>query len=245
MSRAGMVLGVVGLVLLALLLAVQLLALMCGARSAVVAEPSGIIVTAEGKASGKPDLATITFGVETRDPKAQKAAERNSSEMADVMAAIQGVGVAEEDIRTVDYRIQAEISWEDERQRVIGYVVVNSVVVKMRDTDKVGDVLDAATEAGANNIYSIQFSFEDPSALREQARAEAMTEARNRAEALAQLAGVGLGRPRQISESFMEPWSAYAEKAYAPAPSADVTTTPVSPGQMEVTVQVQVTYETR
>lgn len=246
MSRVGLVLGVVGLVLLAVLLVVQLLALTRGgARSGAVAEPSGITVTAEGKASGKPDLAMITLGVETRDPEAQKAAEQNNSQMAEVMAALREAGVAEEDIRTVDYSIQAEISWEDNKQRVVGYVVVNSVLVKMRDTDKVGDVLDAATQAGANNIYSIQFTFEDPSALREQARAAAMTEARSKAEALAQLGGVGLGQPRQISESFVEPWSVYAEKAYAPAPSADVTTTPVSAGQVEVTVQVQVTYDIR
>jgi hypothetical protein len=239
-----LVLGVVGLVLLVVLLAVQLLALTRGgAGSGTVAEPTGITVTAEGKASGKPDLAMITLGVETRDPEAHKAAEQNNSQMAEVMAALREVGVAEEDIRTVDYSIQADIIWEDNRQRVVGYVVVNSVLVKMRDTDKVGDVLDAATEAGANNIYSIQFTFEDPSTLREQARAAAMTEARSKAEALAQLGGVGLGQPRQISESFVEPWTVYAEKAYARAPSADVTTTPVSAGQLEVTVQVQVTYD--
>jgi uncharacterized protein YggE len=246
MSRTGTFVGVVSLVLLAVLLVLQLLALVPGgARSGTVAEPSGITVMAEGKATGKPDLAMITLGVETRDSEAQKAAEQNNSQMANVMAALRAEGVAEEDVQTVDYSIRAEIDWENEEQRVIGYVVVNSVLVKMRDTNKVGDVLDAATEAGANNVYSIQFTFDDPSALGEQARAEAMTEARKKAEALAQLAGVGLGRPRQINESFVEPWSLYAEKAYVPAPSADAGSTPVSPGQLEVTVQVQVTYDIR
>ena len=246
MSRAGLIVGVVVLVLLAVLLELQLLAIVPGAgRPGAAAEPTGIAVVAEGKASAKPDLAMITLGVETRDAEAQKAAEQNNAQMADVMAALRAMGIADEDVQTADYSIRAEIDWSDGEQRVLGYIVNNSVVVKMRDMDKVGDVLDAATEAGANNIYGIQFTFDDPSALREQARAAAMAEARKKADALAQLAGVGLGRPRYISESFTENPPLYAERALALAPSEGGGTTPVSAGELEVIVQVQVTYDIR
>jgi uncharacterized protein YggE len=187
----------------------------------------------------------ITLGVETRDAEAQKAAEQNNAQMADVMAALRAMGIADEDVQTADYSIRAEIDWSDGEQRVLGYIVNNSVVVKMRDMDKVGDVLDAATEAGANNIYGIQFTFDDPSALREQARAAAMAEARKKADALAQLAGVGLGRPRYISESFTEIPPLYAAREFAMAPSEGGGTTPVSAGELEVIVQVQVTYDIR
>jgi uncharacterized protein YggE len=200
---------------------------------------------AQGEATGQPDLAMITIGVETRDSEARQAAEKNNDQMADVMDALLEMGIAEEDIQTVDYGIRAEIDWEDEEHRVIGYVVNNSVLVKLRDMEKVGSVIDAVTEAGANNIYGIQFTFDDPSALREQARAEAVAEARKKAEALAQLAGVTLGKPRYINESFMEQPPYYLEALYA-APDRGVGGgASVMPGQLEISVQVQVTYDIR
>jgi uncharacterized protein YggE len=244
MSRTGMVIGIVGLVLVAVLLAIQLLGVVPGAGTTVSGtEPTGLSVVAQGTATGKPDLAMITLGVETRDPEAKNAAEQNDQQMAQVMSAFTELGIAEEDIQTVDYSIRAEIDYSNNEQRLLGYVVTNSVQVKIRDMSKVGAVLDAATGAGANNVYGIQFTFEDPSALREQARTEAMSEARKKADALAQLAGVGVGRPRYISESFVEP-PIYAERA-AVAPAVGGGVTPVSAGQLEVTVQVQVTYEIR
>lgn len=245
MSKTGIMIGTVGLVLIAVVLVLQLVWVLPGAaRPGTAQEPTGITVMAEGKATGKPDLAMITIGVETRDAEARTAAEQNDERMAEVMNALLAKGVAEEDIQTADYSIQAEIDWQDSKQRVIGYVVNNAVVVKLREVDEAGDVLDAVTAAGANNIYGIQFTFDDPSALREEARAEAMAEAQAKAQALAQLAGVGLGRPRQISESFIEPSPLYRD-AYAVPPAEGGGVTPFSPGQLEVTVQVQVTFDIR
>jgi uncharacterized protein YggE len=246
MSKTGIIIGTVGVVLIAVVLVLQLLWVLPGAaRPGTAQGATGITVIAEGKATGIPDLAMITIGVQTRDVEAQTAAEQNDVQMATVMSALLEMGVAEEDIQTTNYSIQAEIDWQDSKQRVIGYVVDNSVVVKLREVDQAGDVLDAVTAAGANNIYGIQFTFDDPSALREEARAKAMAEAQAKAQALAQLAGVGLGKPRQISESIIEPGPLYMERAYAIAPSEGGGVTPVLAGQQEVTVQVQVTFDIR
>lgn len=246
MSRTGLIIGVVGVVLAALVLLLQLLWVMPGgSRPGTAQEATGITVIAEGKATGKPDLAMITIGVQTRDAEAHTAAEQNDVQMAGVMSALLEKGVAEEDIQTTNYSIQAEIDWQDSTQRVIGYVVDNSVVVKLRQVDEAGDVLDAVTAAGANNVYGIQFTFDDPSALREEARAQAMAEAQAKAQALAQLAGVGLGKPRQISESIIEPGPLYFATAYDVRAAEGGGVTPVSAGQQEVTVQVQVTFDIR
>lgn len=247
MSRLGVIIGVVGLVLLVVVLVVQLMVVVPGVgRPGPVGEPSGITVMAEGKASAEPDLAMINIGVENREAEAQEAATENNNRMTAVMAALQEMGIPKEDVQTVNYSIQAEIDWENEEHRVIGYVVNNSLLVKLRDMDTVGDVIDAVTEAGANNVYGIQFTFDDPSALREQARADAMANALKKAEALAQLAGVGLGRPRYISESFTETPPYYLEQMYASqAGMGGGDGAPVSPGQREVFVQVQVTYDIR
>jgi len=244
MSKAGIVLGAVGVALLAVVLLVQLLVAVPGAtRAGYDTQPSGVTVTGQGKASAKPDVATITIGVETRDAEASRAAEENDAQMARVMAALSEMEIADEDIRTVDYSIRPEIDYKDDEQRVIGYVVTNSVLVKIRDIDKVGEVLDAVTEAGANNVYGIQFTFDDPSALKEQARTEAMEEAKQKADALAQLAGVRLGRPRQISESITQASPYYLEAVYAMSERAAGGAAPVMPGELEVSVQVQVTYD--
>jgi uncharacterized protein YggE len=246
MSKAGIVVGAVGLVLLAVVLVLQLVVVAGPATPGSVTEPTGITVMAQGKATGKPDLAMITVGVETRNAEARAAAEENDDRMADVMAAILELGVAEEDIQTVDYSVRAEIDWDDDERRIIGYVVSNSVMLKLREVDKAGDVLDAVTAAGANNIYGIQFTFDDPAVLREEARAEAMAQARDKAEALAQLAGVGLGKPRYINESFMESPPYYLEPIYAAAERGiGGGAAPVQPGQLEVAVQVQITFDIR
>jgi uncharacterized protein YggE len=243
MSKTGTIIGAVGLALLAVVLVVQLLAVLPGASTAGTGQESrGITVMAQGEVSADPDLAMITIGVETRESTAALAAAENANRMSQVMDALRQLEIAEEDIQTVDYSIQAEIDWDDDEHRVIGYVVNNSVRVKMRDMERVGDVLDAVTEAGANNVYGIQFTFDDPSALQEQARAEAMDEARKKAEALAELGGVRLGAPRTISESTYEtPY--YLDAVYAAAESGRGGGTSVSTGQLEVTVQVQVTYD--
>lgn len=245
MSKTANIVGAVVLALLAMVLVMQLLLVVPGLRTfSTGQEERGIMVMGEGKAWAEPDVAMITIGVETRARTAREAAGENKGRMTDVMEALQGMGIAEEDVQTVDYRIQPEIDWDDGEPRVIGYLASNSVLIKIRQIDQVGDVLDVVTEAGANNIYGIQFTFDDPASLREQARAEAMADAQRKAEALANLAGVGLGKPRIISESFIEPPPFFMETAYAPAMEAGGGV-PVSPGQLEVTVQVQVTFDFR
>lgn len=244
MSRAGTIIGAVGLALLGVVLVLQLLVVLPGVLTPGTGEePRGITVMAQGEVSAEPDLAMITIGVETRDSTAGSAAAENADRMSDVMDALRQMDIPEEEIQTVDYSIRAEIDWDDDEQRVIGYVVSNSVRVKMRDMQRVGDVLDAVTEAGANNVYGIQFTFDDPSALREQARAEAMAEARKKAESLAELAGVRLGAPRTISESFSETPPYYLEAVYARSESGVGGGTSVSSGQLDVAVQVQVTFD--
>jgi len=244
MSKSVTVIGVVSLALLLAVLAVQLLLVVPGLRMLRPGEEQrGIMVMGEGKASAEPDVAMVTIGVDTRASTAGQAAAENKERMTNVMSALEGMGVAKEEIQTVDYRIQPEIDWDNGEPRVIGYVASNSVLVKIRQIDQVGDILDTVTEAGANNIYGTQFTFDDPTSLREMARADAMADAQSKAATLANLAGVSLGKPRIISESFVQIPPFYVERVYAPAMEA--AEVPISPGQLEVTMQVQVTYNIR
>jgi len=126
---------------------------------------------------------------------------------------------------------------------VTGYEVTNTVEVKIRDIDNVGAIIDAVAEAGGDltRINYLTFSVEDPSEYYEEIRAEAMADAKDKAEQLADLAGVKLGQPTYISEGSVSPPVIYRDAGMViPAPAES--TTPISPGEIELTLNVQVAY---
>ncbi|MFQ6001558.1 MAG: SIMPL domain-containing protein, partial [Anaerolineae bacterium] len=203
----SIILGAATVLLVAAVLTVELAmvvpAVKAGGPPGVVAteEQNAISVSGEGRVSAEPDMAEIIIGVESRAPTAKEAASQNSEDMNEVVAVLGEMGIAEEDIQTVDYSIRAEIDYRgDEGPTVVGYVVTNAVRVKVRDLDLVGDLLDEVTEAGANNIYGITFTIEDPRPFQERAREMAVADARSKARQLAEAADVRLGDLLSLSE---------------------------------------------
>lgn len=206
----SIILGAATVLLVAAVLTVELAmvvpAVQAGGPSGAVAPEAqnAISVSGEGKVSAEPDMAEIIIGVESRAPTAKEAASQNSEDMNEVMAVLEGMGIAGEDIQTVDYSIRVEMDYRgDEGPKVVGYVVDNAVRVKVRDLDLVDDLLDQATEAGANNIYGITFTVEDPRPFQEQAREMAVAEARSKAGQLAEAADVRLGDLLSLSEYLL------------------------------------------
>jgi len=127
---------------------------------------------------------------------------------------------------------------------VIGYRVTNMVTAKIREIDKAGPIIDAVAAAGGDftRINNISFSVDDPTAYYEEARQKAVADARAKAEQLAELAGVNLGKPTYISEGAQAPIyprDLYYGEAGVPAPAPP---TPISPGEIELTLTVQVAY---
>jgi uncharacterized protein YggE len=244
----SVILGAATLLLVAAVLTVELAmvvpAVQAGGPPGAVApdDQNAISVSGEGRVSADPDMAEIIIGVESRAPTAKEAASQNSEDMNEVMAVLEGMGIAEEDIQTVDYSIRAEMDYRaDEGPRVVGYVVTNAVRVKVRDLDLVGDLLDEVTEAGANNIYGITFTIEDPRPFQERAREMAVAEARSKAQQLAEAADVRLGDLLSLSEYMVE-GPVYVERAPM-AEGMGGGAPPISPGQLEITIQVQMSYE--
>jgi hypothetical protein len=247
MSRVvSIVLGVITVLLVAALLAVELgmvvPAVKAGGPSGAEEAKNAISVTGEGRVYADPDMAQIVIGVESRAPTAKEAASKNSGDMSEVMAVLKEMGIAEEDIQTVDYSIRAEMYYpEGEEPKVIGYVVTNAVQVKMRDLNLVGDLLDRVTEAGANNIYGITFTIEDPRPFQERAREIAVADARKKAQQLAELADIRLGDLFSINEYIMG-GPVYVERAMAEGIGGGGAP-PISAGQLEIVVQVGMSYE--
>jgi hypothetical protein len=152
--------------------------------------------------------------------------------------------VAKADVETQNYNIQQTTRYDNVTQQNVatGYQVINYVNVKVRDVTKAGVILDAVTAAGGDltRVNSVQFSLNDPTSANNQARDQAMADAKAIAAQLASDAGVKLGNPISISESEVSPVTKYynADMAVAGASSS----TPISAGELQITVAVQVTY---
>jgi len=210
-------------------------------------QQEGIWVTGEGKATAVPDTATVRLGIEAQEATVAEAQTLAVEAMDRVMASLKNNGVAEKDIQTQYFSIRQVTRWDEikDREAVIGYRVTNMVTAKIRDIDKVGSIISAVAVAGGDltRIDSMSFSIDDPSDYYEEAREKAMADAQTKAEQLARLGEVKLGKPTYISEGISYP--IYPEVRMevpggvpAPAPAP----TPISPGEMEISLTVQVAY---
>lgn len=203
-----------------------------------------ITVTGEGEASGEPDQASVSAGVQILAETAIDATRENEAIIEKIMAALDEQGIPPERIQTANYSIWAEQDYQERGQnRIIGYRVSNIVNVKIDDIGKIGDVLAAVINAGANSIHGIQFGVKDTKALEQQAREAAMADARARAESLAQLAGVELGDVLSISTSYAGgPPRPMMSRSYDMAEAAVPS---ISPGQQSLSVQIHATFAIR
>ena len=216
---------------------------LCGCTTGTIdlnSQQEGIWVSGEGKVTVIPDIATLSLGVEAQAETVAEAQSQAAEAMDRIMAALIDQGVAKKDIQTQYFSIEQVTRWdkETEQEIVVGYRVTNMVTAKIREIDKAGSIIDAVAAAGGDftRINSIAFSVDDTSPYYEEARQKAMADAKAKAEQLAELSGVKLGKPTYISESTQFP-PIYTYRGLEAAPS-----TPISPGELELTLSVQVAY---
>jgi uncharacterized protein YggE len=233
--------------LIALIAGVLLLLAACGeatgAGDVAAGDPaaSGISVSGQGKVTGVPDTLTLDLGVAVlRDTV--EAATSDAAALADaILAALTANGVAEADVQTSNYSIWPEWDYGGDRQVLRGYRVTNTVTVRIRDLDRAGEIIDAATAAGGDEVVvnGLAFSIEDNTELLELARANAWNDAEGKAQQLARLAGTSLGAPISIVESIgSSPSPVFYQREEAAADMA----TPIEPGLEEVTVTIEVRF---
>jgi uncharacterized protein len=164
-----------------------------------------ITVTGEGSVEAVPDLATVTAGVETQAPTASEALTANSVAMTAVFGVLEAAGIAREDVQTSQISLNPvwnhRPSAPDAPPQVTGYSASNLVTVRVRDIARLGAVLDAMGQAGANRIQGIGFAMSEPREQQDRARTLAVEDARAKAELLARTAGVTLGEVVSIAEA--------------------------------------------
>jgi uncharacterized protein YggE len=207
-------------------------------------QQNGIWVSATGKVYAVPNIAELTLGVEAQAATVAAAQSLANSSMASVIAAIKASGVADEDIQTQYFSIYEVTKWDvDKNETVVtAYQVTNTVTVKVRHIDTVGDVIDAVVAAGGDyiRINGINFTVDDPNIYYAQARVQAITYAKAKAEQMATLTGVELGDITYITESsYMPSGNYYDTRSGVAAPEVG---TSISIGQLEITTTVTIAY---
>jgi len=214
-----------------------------GLRININSQQEGLWVNGHGEVNAAPDIAILQLGISAQRASVAEAQSEAVTAMDKVMTALKQGGVADKDIQTQYFSIQQVTRWDQDKQQeiVIGYRVSNMVVAKIREIAKTGSIIDTVAEAGGDliRIDNISFSIDDPSQYRKEARDKAMADARTKAEQLASLSGVKLGKPTYISESISYPVypSTVRMAEAAPAP-----VTPISPGEMKISLDIQVVY---
>ena len=209
---------------------------------------NSVTVVGEGIVGIDPDIATATIGVEVLRSSVKDASVAAQAVMEEVQAALLAQNIDASDIQTRNFSIFGErfgpggLLAEEE----LTYRVTNTVRITIRDLDSIGTVLDAAIDAGANNIYGIDFSLADQDAAESQARAKAVANAYSKAEELADLIGVSVGGVMGISEIIGQGGGffggIFSQMALADGGGG---AGPISPGELMLSMQLQITYELR
>ena len=203
-------------------------------------ERNTLTVSGSGEAKAAPDVAYVTVGVVTQGKQAKEAAQANAATTQKVMEALKKLGIVEKDLQTSNFSVQPLYENRPDREPVIvGYQVSNQVRSTVHKLGDVGNVIDASMEAGANNVQGVSFGLEARSEPESKALAEAVQEARRKAETLAKAAGVRITGVAQIHEGGYSPRPLMETGAtFAAARVA----TPISPGELNVNANVTVVF---
>lgn len=207
-----------------------------------------ILVTGTGSVSIEPDMAIVSLGVTKQEKTARAALDANTQAMADILTAMKAAGIDESDLQTSNFSIQPQYFYPksnsngDQRPRIDGYIVRNSLTVRIRDLATIGDVLDASVSLGVNDGGNLVFTNDDPKAAISEARGKAMKDAIEKAGTLTNAADVALGDIIEISEQSHRNQPIPIAQARTMAMAAESAPVPIAAGENTYRVSVNVTF---
>ena len=211
---------------------------------AMPADGTLLSVSAEASAKRVPDVATISTGVVTQAADANAAMRANAVQMDKVMAAIKAAGIGERDVQTSGINLNPQYKYvENAPPSIVGYQASNTVNVKVRDLSKLGKVLDAFVEQGANQVNGPSFEVDKPDEAYDEARVAALKKAQARAQTYADALGLKVRRIISIGEggaSFPRPMPMLRAMA---ADAGFAKETAISPGESTLSVNIEVVFE--
>jgi uncharacterized protein YggE len=203
---------------------------------------AGITVSGTGRVKYTPDIAYLSLGLQTEDPTANGAWQKNAAAVKKVFDALRALGVLDKDLQTTGVNVSPKYHRpKDEEPRLVGYVATYKLSVTARKLGDIGKLLDAAVEAGANRSVGIRFACAKAEKLLDEARAAAVKEARKKAELYVTGAGAQLGLVRSVSEGTPNCYREQRFELAAPGKFA-ADSLPIAAGEQEMSVTVTLTY---
>jgi len=214
-------------------------------------EPQNIItVSATGEIYARPDLVLVTFSTVTEEKTVNEALSKNTEKMNGIIEFIKGQGVEEKDLKTTSFNIYPRYEWYEKteippypqgKRVLVGYEVRQSLEVKIRDIGKIGDIIQGATDAGANQVSDLRFTIDKEDELKKEARGQAIEKAKEKAQELASQLGVNLIRITNFQESSIPPRFYALEEAAMGKGGGEAPQ--IEPGENLIKVTVTITYE--
>jgi len=207
--------------------------------------PARVVVTGDSIVRADPDTATLSVAVVTQNKNALEAQRENANRTDMVIRAVKAATGPGAEVKTGGYQIlPRRVYKENQPPTITGYEVRNSVTVSMQDLTRVGQVIDAAAQAGANNVDNVSFTLRKDQEARERALQEATREAVSKARAIAQALGGSFLRVIEVREDGTRPRPVYtAEYGAQRSMAADSRPTPIEAGTLEITSHVQLIAE--
>lgn len=238
-----------------LILAVTGVAVVSILRDRIVnVQQNQVSITGQGKVSYKPDVATVTLGVQVdKAPNADAALQQLNDKISKVMVSLEGLGIKKEDIQTQAYTLNPQYDFVDGVSKVAGYVANEKLAIKVSDitnnSELVSQVVAQAGSAQANQVEGIEFTFSNVNDLKQQARILAIADAKSKSAGLAQAAGVRLGKVVNWYENVLQsPDMSFSDTrgfGGAEMSSAKVAPPQVPAGTQDIIVEVGLTYEVK
>lgn len=212
-----------------------------GPVAIVSADNTGIAVSGEGEARGKPDTAVLRLGVEATRVSMEEARGASAAAQSRILDMLRANGVADSDLQTEQLSFAPQYDYGEKGRILRGYTATNMLRVTIRDLTKVSAIVDGAAKAGDNDVRvdGVSFEVRDPTALRSEARKRALEDAKAKAAQLAEGLGITLGEPIAIEEtSYSAP-----TPVFMPAKAlAEAASTPVAPGTVDAQISVRVRW---
>lgn len=217
-------------------------------NSVVTQKTDLFTVSGEGKVTVVPDIGVVNLGISLTRPSVKSAQTEVNNIINKISADTKSLGVDAKDIQTRNYSIYPEYDYRsDTGRKITGYRVSASLTVKVRDLEKINQVIDTATANEANTISGISLTVDETKEkeLLRQAREEAIKEAKTKAESLARAAGITLGRIVNVQESGSPVSPTYYRAAFDSIAMEGGGETKIEPGSTDISSTVTLYYETR
>ena len=219
-------------------------AVSCAETSEVPAPPRAeVTVSASGIVRLVPDKASVSFGVTTQEAAADLAQSKNAEAVDQVIAVLTGRGIEEKSIRTTNYSLYPQYEYSDGVSHIVGYIVCTTLLIQDQDIENVGKLLSDCVAAGVNNVDQVSFLCSGYDEAYQKALAEAVENARVKAEVLAKAAGMTLGEAVSVTEGWQDSSARYERSANYQYSAKDTIAAPsFMPGESEIRANVTVTY---